>query len=124
MKRKDERIQIYYRESETPQGTTRTSNYRHFIYSKTLYNAGGLFMQAAALSATDTVNSDLKVAKEPVKFTVNRNRKITNECKVIWNGVVYDISYVDGFDFRSRQITFVGIASADTTKYTGDRFDD
>ena len=80
-------------------------------------------MQAVALSATDAVNSDLKVAKEPVKFTVNRNRKITNECKVIWNGVVYDISYVDGFDFRSRQITFVGIASADTTKYTGDRFD-
>lgn len=123
MKRKDERIQVYYRESETPAGTTRRNDYRHYIYSKALYDAGGLYAQTAALSATDSVNSDLKVAKEPVKFTVNRNRKITNECKVVWNGVIYDISYVDGFDFRSKQITFVGIASADTTKYTGDRFD-
>lgn len=124
MKRKDERIQVYYRESETPQGSTRTANYRHFIYPKALHDVGGLYLQASALSATDTVNADLKVAKEPVKFTVNRNSKITNECKVIWRNVVYDISYVDGFDFRSRQISFVGIASADTTKYTGDRYDD
>lgn len=124
MVRKDGRIQIYSKETKREPGTTVDKNYRHFMYSKKLYDSGGIYFSATAMSATDVVNSGLTIDKEPVKFRVNRNPKITNKMKVIFDGKVYDISYIDAYDFRSREMTFVAVESADTTKYSEDIFDD
>lgn len=123
MLRKDGRIQIYYKDSMTQKGSTVVKNYRHFIYSVDLFEKGGVYFRATALKAEDAVNSSIAVEKEPVKFVVNRNPKIDQNQKVIFDGQVYDISYIDPYDFRSRQMTFVAVKSSDTTKYAGDIYD-
>ena len=120
---KDGRIQVYYKDSRTQTGSTVVKNYRHFIYGVDLYEKGGIYFRATAMKAEDAVNSNISVEKEPVKFTVNRNPKIDQNQKVIFNGQVYDISYIDPYDFRSRQMTFVAVKSSDTTKYAGDMYD-
>lgn len=123
MRMKDNRLQIYYRETESVAGSTVESSYRHFIYSKKLFREGGLYYSAMGLKMEDAVNSGLSVDTIPVRFTVNRNIKITTKCKVICDGKVYDIKYIDPFDFRSKQMTFVALESPDKTKYAGDRFE-
>ena len=124
MRLKDNRIQIYYRQTESVAGSTIDSNYRHFIYSRDLYRDGGVYYYAKALKMETAVESGLSIDRTAIQFRVNRNPKITDDCKVIHNGKVYDIKYIDPYDFRSKEITFVAIESADKTKYTGDRFDD
>ena len=105
MKRKDERIQVYYRESETPAGTTRRNDYRHYIYSKALYDAGGLYAQSAALSATDSVNSDLKVAKEFYETALDTT--LESPSRVIYNYFMMDLMGLDDIDVRRRKMNEV-----------------
>ena len=124
MRQKDVRVQIYYRETERQAGSTVDTNYRHYVYSEKLYKEGGVYCLPMGLQMTDSFQSGLETDKIPVRFTVNRNYKITNKCKVIFDGEYYDISYIDPYDFRSPQMTFVAVKSTDTAKYAGDRFEE
>lgn len=121
---KDEKIQLYRKVTKSVAGTTKDVFYRHFIYSEEKYISGGLWTYARALLSSEAVSSGLSYDKDNVEFTVNRNRKIAKDLKVIYRGDVYDISTIDPFDFRSLEITFTAIKTSDTTKYEGDEFDE
>ncbi len=120
---KDGRIQVYYKDSRTQAGSTVVKNYRHFIYSLDLFEKGGIFFRATALQASDAISANVSMEKEPVRFTINRTNKLDQNQKVLFNNQVYDISYIDPYDFRSKQMTFVAVKSSDTTKYAGDIYD-
>ena len=76
------------------------------------------------MTDTEVVNSGLEIAKVNIKFTVNRNRGITVDHKIIYRGKVYDISSVDNGDFRSPDMSFTAVLTSDKTKYAGDIFID
>lgn len=124
-KRKDEKIQVYFVYIADPlEGTTVDRKFRHFIYDRDLFERGGIWANAREMTNTEVVNSGLEIAKVNVKFTVNRRKEITADCKVIYRGKVYDIGTVDNTDFRSNDMTFTAVLTSDTTKYEGDLFDD
>lgn len=123
-KRKDEKIQIYIAEEREEENSTVVKKYRRFIYGRELFEKGGLYANAREMTNTEVVNNGLEITKINVKFTVNRNKNITADCKIIYRGKVYDISAVDNTDFRSPDITFTAVLTSDTTKYAGDLFDD
>lgn len=123
-KRKDEKIQVYSAVEQGLPNSTIIRKYRKFIYDRDVFERGGLWANAREMTNTEVVNSGLEIAKVNVKFTVNRNRDITADCKVIYRGNVYDISSVDNTDFRSPDISFTAVLTSDTTKYTGDIFAD
>ena len=122
--RKDEKIQVYYVEKEFPVGSTREETYRHFIYSREKFESGGIFANARTLTNTELTSGGLNVDVLTVKFTINRNDKIDTKDKIIYRGEVYDISTIDFLDFRSKDITFTAKRTGDTTKYSGDVFDE
>lgn len=123
-KRKDEKIQVYSPyDYEVPDSTV-IKKYRKFIYDRELFECGGIYANAREMTNTEVVNSGLEIAKVNVKFTVNRRKEITADCKVIYRGKVYDISTVDNTDFRSPDMSFTAILTSDTTKYAGDMFED
>lgn len=121
-KRKDEKIQIYLSEEHEVEGSTVIRKYRKFIYERAVFEGGGIYVNAREMTNTEVVNAGLEIAKVNVKFTVNRRKEITADCKVIYRGKVYDISTVDNADFRSLDMSFTAILTSDTTKYAGDMF--
>lgn len=123
-KRKDEKIQVYVAEEHEQPDSTIIKKYRKFIYSQDLFERGGIYANAREMTNTEVVNSGLEIAKVNVKFTVNRRKEITADCKVIYRGKVYDIGTVDNTDFRSPDMTFTAVLTSDTTKYGGDLFND
>lgn len=123
-KRKDEKIQVYLAEEHEQPDSTIIKKYRKFIYSQDLFERGGIYANAREMTNTEVVNSGLEIAKVNVKFTVNRRKEITADCKVIYRGKVYDIGTVDNTDFRSPDMTFTAVLTSDTTKYSGDIFEE
>ena len=124
-KRKDEKIQLYRKLAQKQQGSTKDLYYRQFIYDNAKYLSGGLYANARDMSTTEIVNSGLQQEKRYIKFTVNRNPLIKEDLKVIYRGQVYDITPpIDDFDGRTIDITFMAIKATDTTKYTGDLFNE
>lgn len=122
--RKDEKIQIYEKSVRREEGTTREVTYRQFIYDEDTFDRGGLWANARNLTLTEVTNSSLATDKQNVKFTVNRNDKITTRGKVIYRGEVYDINSIDYLDFRSLEMSLTAVKTDDTTKYSGDLFDE
>lgn len=118
-KNKDEKIQLYRRVSATPEDSTREINSRHFIYDYDTFTKGGLWANARMMSNTEVVNSGLSFDKVNVKFTVNRNPKITTDLKVMYRGKVYDIGTIDELDFRNPEMSFTAVYSPDTVDYDG-----
>lgn len=123
-KRKDEKIQVYQSVKRELPNSTVEKDYRKFIYDRDLFERGGIYANAREMTNTEVVNSGLEISKINIKFTVNRRKKITAECKVIYRGQVYDISTVDSTDFRSPDISFTTVLTSDTKKYAGDIFAD
>lgn len=123
-KRKDEKIQVYTAEERELPDSTIIKKYRRFIYNQDMFERGGIYANAREMTNTEVVNSGLEIAKVNVKFTVNRRKKITADCKVIYRGKVYDIGTVDNTDFRSPDMTFTAVLTSDTTPYVGDLFND
>lgn len=123
--RKDEKIQVYRLEEKpiSPDSTI-DKKYRKFIYSQDMFERGGIYANAREMTNTEVVNSGLEIAKVNVKFTINRRKEITADCKVIYRGKVYDIGAVDNTDFRSSDMTFTAVLTSDTTPYVGDLFND
>jgi len=125
-KRKDEKIQVYkprIKSSDNPDSTAK-QKYREFIYDRDTFERGGIWANTRAMTDTEVVNSGLEIAKVNIKFTVNRNRGITVDHKIIYRGKVYDISSVDNGDFRSPDMSFTAVLTSDKTKYAGDIFID
>lgn len=122
--RKDEKIQIYESITKREEGTTRENSYRKFIYDQDKFESGGLWANARTLTMTEVTNSSLATDRMNVKFTVNRNEKITTQGKVIYRGDIYDINSIDALDFRSLEMSFTAVKTGDTTKYNGDLFDE
>ena len=124
-KRKDQKIQLYRKESVQVEGSTKVLNYRRFIYSQDQYMSGGLWANARDMSLSEIVSTGVQQQVENIKFEVNRNPKIKEDLKVIYRGEVYDIRPpIDNFDGSTRDITFVAPKTTDTTKYVGDLFDE
>lgn len=123
-KRKDEKIQLYRKVTQVPEGSTKEVNYRQFIYSEDKFMEGGLWANARTMTNSEVESGGLQHDKFNVKFTVNRNSKLSTDLKVIYRGEIYDIQTIDDFDFRSIDNAFTAIRNVDTTKYTGDLFDD
>ena len=124
-KRKDQKIQLYRKESVQVEGSTKVKYYRRFIYSQDQYMNGGVWANARDMSLTEIVSTGMQQQVENIKFEVNRNSKIHEDLKVIYRGEVYDIRPpIDNFDGRTRDITFVATKTTDTTKYAGDLFDE
>ena len=124
-RRKDQKIQVYKSSVKEVEGSTRVNTFRKFIYGKEMVERGGLWANARAMSLTEVSNAGIDYDKLTVKFTVNRNPKITTDLKVIFRGEVYDIKSIDELDFRSADCTFTAIKTSDTTKYTAeDEFDE
>ena len=122
-KRKDEKIQLYRKATKRQQGSTKTLDYRQFIYSEDKFMSGGLYANARDMSGTEIVSNGLQQEVEYVKFTVNRNPLIKEDLKVIYRGQIYDIKApIDNFDGRTIDITFNAVKSTDTTTYAGDLF--
>lgn len=123
---KDKRVQVYFIETKLITGTTKKAYYRHFIYSKKIYDKGGLWCYARDLSGTEVITINLSIDKHNVKFRFNHNHKITNECKIIFKGKVYSISgEPDNFEFNSTNDTVVNaIETGETTKFVEDIFDE
>lgn len=117
--RKDEKIQLYKRVSNVSDTSTREIYSRHFIYDYDTFMNGGLWANARMMSNTEVVNSGLSFDRVNVKFTVNRNAKITNDLKVIYRGKIYDIGTIDELDFRSPDMSFTAVYSPDTVNYSG-----
>lgn len=122
--RKDEKIQVYKSVVKQESNSTRDTYYRQFIYSQDKFESGGLFANARTMTSTEVVNSGLEYDKANVKFTINRNDEIKLDLKVIYRGKIYDINSIDGLDFRSKEMSFTAIATSDTTKYSGDLFNE
>ena len=77
------------------------------------------------MSLMEISNAGLDYDKLTVKFTVNRNPKITTDLKVIFRGEIYDIKSIDELDFRNVDSSFTAIKTSDPTKYTAkDEFDE
>ena len=124
-KRKDEKIQLYRKVTQVPEGSTKKVNYRQFIYSEDKFMSGGLYANARTMTNTEVESGGLQHDKFNVKFTVNRNPKLATDLKVIYRGQTYDIQTIDDFDFRSIDNAFTAIRNPDTTEYEdGDLFDD
>lgn len=124
-KRKDQKIQLYRKESVQVEGSTKVTNYRRFIYSQDQYMNGGLWANARDMSLSEVVSTGVQQQVDNIKFEVNRNPKIKEDLKVIYRGEVYDIRPpIDNFDGRTKDITFVATKTTDTTKYVGDLFDE
>ena len=124
-KRKDQRIQLYRKESVQVEGSTKAKYYRRFIYSQDQYMNGGVWANARDMSVTEVVSTGMQQQVENIKFEVNRNSKIHEDLKVIYRGEVYDIKPpIDNFDGRTKYITFVATKTTDTIKYAGDLFDE
>lgn len=124
-KRKDQRIQLYRKESVQVEGSTKAKYYRRFIYSQDQYMNGGVWANARDMSLTEIVSMGMQQQVDNIKFEVNRNPKIKEDLKVIFRGEVYDIRPpIDNFDGRTRDIAFVATKTTDTTKYVGDLFDE
>lgn len=123
-KRKDEKIQVYSVYDHEALDSTVIRKYRKFIYDRDTFERGGIWANARELTNTEVVNSGMEIAKVNIKFTVNRNRSINADQKIIYRGKVYDISSVDNTDFRSVDMSFTAVLTSDTTKYAGDIFTD
>lgn len=123
-KRKDEKIQVYKAIKRPVLGTTVVGQYREFIYDRDKFEGGGIYANAREMTNTETVNSGLEINQVNVKFTVNRNREITVNHKIIYRGKVYDIKSVDNTDFRSPDMSFTAVLSGDPAKYAGNIFAD
>lgn len=107
------------------EGTTKVVRFRKFIYTEDLFEKGGVWANARAMSLTEISNAGLDYDKLTVKFTVNRNPKITTDLKVIFRGEIYDIKSIDELDFRNVDSSFTAIKTSDPTKYTvKDEFDE
>jgi hypothetical protein len=121
--RKDEKIQLYRRIEKEVEGTTKTSFYRQFIYSKDKFMSGGLYANARDMKDTEVVSSGLQQQVTNVLFTVNRNPLIKEDLKVIYRGEIYDITPpVDNLDGRTLEIKFTAVKTVDKTNYAGDIF--
>ena len=124
-KRKDQRIQLYRKESVQVEGSTKVKYYRRFIYSQDQYMNGGVWANARDMSLTEVVSTGMQQQVDNIKFEVNRSPKIKEDLKVIYRGEFYDIRPpIDNFDGRTRDIAFVATKTTDTTKYVGDLFDE
>lgn len=124
-RRKDQKIQLYKSATKEVEGTTKVVRFRKFIYTEDLFEKGGLWANARAMSLTEISNAGLDYDKLTVKFTVNRNPKITTDLKVIFRGEIYDIKSIDELDFRNVDSSFTAIKTSDPTKYTAkDEFDE
>ena len=123
--RKDEKIQLYRAAKMQEEGSTRVSIYREFIYSEDKFMSGGLWANARTMTSSEIVSSGLQQEQTYIKFYVNRNPLIKEDLKVIYRGEIYDITPpIDNFDGRTVEITFMAVKSTDTTKYTGDLFNE
>ena len=121
--RKDQKIQLYRKVEEVPEGSTRSVYYRQFIYSEDKFMSGGLYANARDMKDTEVVSSGLQQQVTNVLFTVNRNPLIKEDLKVIFRGEIYDITPpVDQLDGRTLEIKFTAVKTVDTTKYAGDKF--
>lgn len=124
-RRKDQKIQLYKSATKEVEGITKVVRFRKFIYTEDLFEKGGLWANARAMSLTEISNAGLDYDKLTVKFTVNRNPKITTDLKVIFRGEIYDIKSIDELDFRNVDSSFTAIKTSDPTKYTAkDEFDE
>lgn len=124
-RRKDQKIQLYKSATKEVEGTTKVVRFRKFIYTEDLFEKGGVWANARAMSLTEISNAGLDYDKLTVKFTVNRNPKITTDLKVIFRGEIYDIKSIDELDFRNVDSSFTAIKTSDPTKYTAkDEFDE
>lgn len=123
-KRKDQKIQVYQVDEHDDSNSTVIRKHRKFIYDRDTFERGGIWANARELTNTEVVNSGLEIAKVNIMFTVNRNRSINADQKIIYRGKVYDISSVDNTDFRSVDMSFTAVLTSDTTKYAGDIFTD
>ena len=90
-RRKDQKIQLYKSATKEVEGITKVVRFRKFIYTEDLFEKGGVWANARAMSLTEISNAGLDYDKLTVKFTVNRNPKITTDLKVIFRGEIYDI---------------------------------
>nr|DAU60989.1 MAG TPA: head tail joining protein [Caudoviricetes sp.] len=124
-RRKDQKIQLYKSATKEVEGITKVVRFRKFIYTEDLFEKGGVWANARAMSLTEISNAGLDYDKLTVKFTVNRNPKITTDLKVIFRGEIYDIKSIDELDFRNVDSSFTAIKTSDPTKYTAkDEFDE
>lgn len=120
--RKDEKIQLYRKITKRQSGSTKDFAYRQFIYPESTFISGGLWCSARALKAEEAVSSGFITSNINVQFTINRNSQIKDDLKVIYRGQIYDIDYIDPYDFRSKEMTFAAKQTGDTTNYEGDEY--
>lgn len=123
-KRKDEKIQLYRKKTVELSGSTRTAMYREFIYSENTYLSGGLWANAREMQSSELINNGMQQGVKTIKFTVNRNSKITEDLKVIYRNEIYDIRPpIDELDGRTIDITFMAVKTVDTATYLGDLYE-
>lgn len=120
--RKDEKIQLYRKITRQQEGSTRDDAYRQFIYPKAVFDKGGIWCRARALKAEEAISNGLVSSNINVQFTINRNGRVKDDLKVIYRGQIYDIDYVDAYDFRSKEMTFAAKQTVDKTNYAGDEY--
>lgn len=121
-KPKDEKAQVYY--TKITQDGTKEVKHRHFIYSEAKKNSGGLYVSARDIEKKEKVSISIALNINAKQFTFNMNPKITQNCKVIYRGKVYDLESTDEYDMRSVDMTAVGKETTDTQKYGEDQFDE
>ena len=59
-KRKDQKIQLYRKESVQVEGSTKVTNYRRFIYSQDQNMSGGLWANARDMSVSEVVSTGMQ----------------------------------------------------------------
>lgn len=119
--RKDERAQVY-RVTKSENGTLEVLH-RHFIYPQAKKTEGGLRVNYRGLESKEKVAIGVGFNLRSAQFRFNMNRNITEECKIVYRGVVYDIRTVDPFDGRQREMKVVAVENTDTATYGEDEYD-
>ena len=119
--RKDELAQVFY--THITRDGTKETKHRHYIYTLAQKESGGLYVNARGLTSDEKVSNNISININAVQFKFNRNDKITQNCKVVYRGKVYDIDTIDPIDFRSIDMKVRAKETKDTTKYGDDEYE-
>lgn len=118
--RKDKRVQVYRTVKKRLGNVDKT--YRHFIYTESTYQKGGLWAGARELMDAEKIQGDMARENSAVQFTMNRNPNLTTDCVIIYNGQTYAVESIDLLDFRSIDVKVRAKAIKDNNKYAGDTY--
>jgi len=121
-----QKAQIYYTVTlPRKTGSTIKEKVRHFIYSKDIYDKGGLWVSVRDVQASEAMSNGLALEKHNIKIKAAYNPKITGDCLVIFKGKIYNINGTpDMYDFNKRsEMNFIAVETNDTNKYKGDEYE-